>query len=353
MHAFFLRRTLELAEQRRGFCAPNPSVGAVVVREGKILAEGWHTGPGKAHAEVEALKNLSREACQGATLYVSLEPCCHFGRTPPCTDEILHKQLAHVVYAYADPNPLVQGKGHAQLVANGVKTEHFPLAEAAVFYQSYTHWTKNRVPFTTVKLAVSLDGKTAGPQGVPLPITGPEVNRFTHERRLRSDAILTTANTILADDPQMNARVGNTHTPKPLYILDRLGRTPSTARVFSSASPLTFFVGPEIPPGRKQGLAQTGARLIELPAPGGSFSLKQVLICIAEAGCHDLWVEAGGTLFSTFLAEGLADKALLYIAPFFVGEGVSAFQRPWEEAVAKARVSWVPRGRDVVAEMVW
>lgn len=353
MHALFLRRALELADRRRGFCAPNPAVGAVLVRDGRILSEGFHWAAGQNHAEVEALKDATPEDCLGATLYISLEPCCHHGRTPACTDLILKKGLSDVVYAFADPNPMVSGKGHSILASAGVSVTHFRLAEVDAFYQSYAFWTRHHLPFTTIKLAMSLDGKTAGPGGVPLSITGPEANRFTHERRLKSDGILTSAKTVLADDPRLNARLYGAETPKPLVILDRLGRTPPAARIFQSAQSITLYTGRDVPEEKIQALQEVGAQVIALEAPEGVLPLKQILSHLGERGFHDLWVEGGAALFSAFLNERLAQKAYIYVAPLTVGTGTSAFDRPWEDALGGARVSWMPQGRDVVAEMVW
>jgi diaminohydroxyphosphoribosylaminopyrimidine deaminase/5-amino-6-(5-phosphoribosylamino)uracil reductase len=350
---FFLRRALELAQSRRGFCSPNPSVGALVVREGRILAEGFHRAAGQPHAEVQALKELSLEATTGATLYVSLEPCCHYGRTPPCTDLIIQKGISEVIYAYRDPNPVVAGRGETALRNAGIDTRLVPLAEVAEFYQSYSHWTQTGMPFTTVKLALSLDGKTAGPGGLPLPLTGPEANRFTHERRLRSDAILTTARTVLADDPRLNARLHGVETPKPVIILDRLGRTPQSARIFQTAQSVTVYTGEDVPADRRRLLADQGATVIAVGTPNGLLPLRQILAQVGEAGYHDLWVEGGAALFTAFIKERIAQRAFLYLAPVIVGEGVSAFESPWEGLLSQAHLTWTPQGRDVMAEVVW
>jgi diaminohydroxyphosphoribosylaminopyrimidine deaminase / 5-amino-6-(5-phosphoribosylamino)uracil reductase len=353
VEGFFLRRTLELAQSRRGFCSPNPAVGALLERDGRILAEGFHKAAGQPHAEVEALRDLPLEITQGATLYVSLEPCCHHGRTPPCTDLIIQKGIAEVVYAYRDPNPVVAGRGEAVLLSAGVEVRQVPLAEVDEFYQSYAHWTQTGLPFTTVKLAISLDGKTAGPGGLPLPLTGPEANRFTHERRLRSDAILTTARTVLADDPRLNVRLHGVETPKPVVILDRLGRTPATARIFQTAQSVTIYTGEDVPAERSRALADQGATVIAVDTSNGLLPLRQILGQLGQTGYHDLWVEGGAALFTAFLKERLAQRAFIYVAPVIVGAGVSAFEAPWAGLLSDAHLVWTPQGRDVVAEVVW
>lgn len=353
MDAFFLGRTLELAQRRRGFCAPNPSVGAVLVRDGKILSEGFHWAAGHAHAEVEALSNIAEDVAREATLYISLEPCCHFGKTPPCTDLILSKGIGEVVYGYRDPNPQVAGRGEAKLREAGVRVRHERMGEIDRFYSSYDHWTRTGLPFVTAKLAMSLDGKTAGPGGIPLPLTGPEANRFTHEQRLHSDAILTTARTVLSDDPRLNARLHGVETPKPIFILDRLGRTPTTARVFASGESVTVYTGQDVAPSRLQALREAGAEVVVLESPQNLLPLKRVLGQLGERGFHDVWVEGGAALFTAFLKEKLAQRAYLYVAPVIVGDGVSAFESQWDGLVSGAKLTWVPQGRDVMAEMVW
>jgi diaminohydroxyphosphoribosylaminopyrimidine deaminase / 5-amino-6-(5-phosphoribosylamino)uracil reductase len=354
MHHFFLRRTLELAERRRGFCSPNPSVGAVLVRDGKILSEGLHLAAGSPHAEVAALKDVPQEVAEKSTLYVSLEPCCHFGRTPPCTELILAKRIPEVVYAYADPNPLVAGKGAERLRESGVRVTQVPLVEVETFYESYRYWTLNKRPFVTAKLALSLDGKTAGAGGEPLALTGPEANRFTHERRLRSDCILTTASTVLADNPRLNARLYGVETPKPIVVLDRLGRTPLNSRVFQSAANVLIYTDSATPLDRKQSLEALGAEVRSLDTVMGKLPLPQILSELGAKGYHDVWVEGGAALFTAFLRERLAQRAYLYLAPVTVGaEGMDAFGMSWEGILSDAKVTWTPQGRDVVAEVVW
>ncbi len=353
MDLFFLRQALELAQKRRGFCAPNPSVGAVLVRNGRVIAEGFHWAAGKAHAEVEALNGVPDEIAQSSTLYISLEPCCHVGKTPPCTDLILQRGIPKVVFAYEDPNPRVAGQGRATLERAGVEVRHVPLAEVDAFYASYRHWTQTRMPFTTVKLAMSLDGKTAAPGGLPIALTGSEANRLTHQCRLQSDAILTTARTILADDPRLNSRLGESEVAKPIVILDRLGRTPVSARLFRSARSVTVFVGDEASLEKIRELRALNAHVVSVPTPQGLLPLDGILRHLGESGIHDLWVEGGPAVFTAFLREKLAQKAFLYIAPVTVGEGISAFSPGWESLLEGARVTWSPQGRDVVAEVVW
>ncbi len=356
MDSFFLQRALELASSRKGFCAPNPAVGAVIVRNGVIIAEGTHQFAGAPHAEIEALSKASASDCAGATLYVSLEPCCHFGRTPPCTDAILERRFARVVYAFSDPNPVVAGKGHAILEQAGIQVAHVPLAEADAFYQGYKHWTLTRTPFVTAKLAISLDGKTAGRGGAPIALTGPQTNRFTHLNRLQNDAILTTARTILADNPRLNARLEGEPVARRVIILDRLCRTPPSARIFETASEVSVYTSEDTPNDRRTALKERGAQVITLatPGPSGHLPLQTILGHLGERGFHGVWVEGGAAVFTAFLREKLAQKAYLYLAPVIVGrDGIDAFESDWEHLLYPAKVTWTPQGRDVIAEMVW
>ena len=217
-HKHWLLETLQLAKKREGFCAPNPAVGAVVVKNNQLISAGYHYGAGHPHAEVGALDAAGDQA-QGADLYVSLEPCCHQGRTPPCTEKIKAAGIARVFFAFLDPNPIVAGRGQAVLKDSGIACEHTPINEINDFYRAYCYWTTHKKPLVTAKLAITADGYVANADGSPLAITGEECRVFTHENRLRSDAILSNTQTIIADDPQMNVRLNNKIVKKPLYLL--------------------------------------------------------------------------------------------------------------------------------------
>ena len=233
-HITYLRQALTLAEHRRGFCAPNPSVGAVVVKNNQVLASGSHWQGGAAHAEVAVLQQLSSTA-KGATLYVTLEPCCHWGKTPPCTDLIIRQQIAEVIYAMRDPNPQVSGQGERILQQAGISCQPVVVEEVTQFYQSYNHWVHSGKPWVTVKLAMSLDGKIAGEGGRPVAITGADLTTHTHQQRKRADAILTTGRTICYDNPQLNVRLVRESYGKPVYVLDRHLTLPLDAQIFDTA----------------------------------------------------------------------------------------------------------------------
>jgi len=349
----YLLNALALAQQRRGFCAPNPAVGAVIVdTHGKIVGSGHHYGAGFPHAEIEALKSL-QDSAAASTLYVTLEPCCHFGRTPPCTDAILKAGIKHVVYGYQDPNPLVAGKGAAQLREQGVRCDLVSLPEIAQFYQSYQHWQRYRTPFMTAKLAMSLDGKIAGPAGERVQLTGPELQRLTHERRLASDAILTTAKTILQDDPQLNVRLDGQVIAKPIYLIDRQLRLPLTAQIVNTAQSVTIFHAHSASQSTKHELLKLGLRCIALDETPNGLDLDQVLAHIGQEGMHDVWVEAGGTFFSSLLHENRVQRLLIYLAPRWLVHGQSAFTTPLSFEKLGFPITWRQFGNDVLGEMLF
>jgi diaminohydroxyphosphoribosylaminopyrimidine deaminase/5-amino-6-(5-phosphoribosylamino)uracil reductase len=351
----YLKQALACASIRRGFCSPNPSVGAVLVADNSILSTGYHMGPGMAHAEVDALSKVSPDKAVGATMYVTLEPCCHWGRTPPCTDALIHAGIKRVVYGYADPNPVVAGKGAAALLAADILCEHPILPEINVFYESYSHWVKTKTPFVTAKIAMSLDGKIAGISGNPLSITDQALNQFTHLSRRSSDAILTTAQTIIKDNPQLNARDNNTIISKSLYILDSQLNIPITAQVFSKAQMITIFHAKNAPADRRELLLslEKQVRCIPIESDQQGLILEDILHFIGQEGVHDLWIEAGGKCFSAFMRKKLLQKAFIYIAPKWIGDGLPAFDRDVVFDIDSCQVHWQQFGKDVLCEVHW
>jgi diaminohydroxyphosphoribosylaminopyrimidine deaminase/5-amino-6-(5-phosphoribosylamino)uracil reductase len=348
----YLRKALELAKIHRGFCAPNPSVGAVIVRAGLVVAAGYHTGPGNAHAELDALRKLPENGARGATIYISLEPCCHFGRTPPCTDAIKKSGISRVVYGFRDPNPLVAGKGEATLNAAGIVCEHIHLSEINNFYNSYQHWHTTKKPFITAKIALSLDGKIAGKNSVPVKITGEPLNELTHYSRKKSDAILTTILTVLQDDPQLNVRSNGQIYAKPLYVLDSQLRMPLSAKVFSTTKSISLFHAKHADPTRIAALTEIGARCTAVDHHANGLDLAQVIEHIGEDGIHDLWIEAGGKCFAAFSSQRLLQRAIIYIGSTWIGNGKSAFDDNFSfNALQSSNLRWLQFGRDVMCEI--
>lgn len=348
---YYLRQALELAHIRRGFCSPNPSVGAVIVSpKGEILATGYHLGPGQAHAEVDALNKLNGKA-DGATIYITLEPCCHFGRTPPCTDAIIASGIKQVVYGFEDPNPIVCGKSRAILAEKNIACEFVTVPEIAEFYQAYSHWQHTNKPLVTAKIALSLDGKIAQENGEPQQITGLALKNLTYQYRKHSDAILTTAKTIICDNPQMNVR-GVETISKPIYILDRELRTPLDAKIFSTAKSVTLFYASDIAQEKLERFSQKNIRCIAIDIKQKKLNLTTVIEQIGQDGVHDLWVEAGGICFSECVKQHLLHKILIYIAPRWLGSGLNAFPSDFSLDLSGYTVNWQQVGNDVVCEMI-
>lgn len=348
MHTTYLQKALELAKNRRGFCAPNPSVGAVIVKDDQVIATGFHLASGHPHAEVEALNKID-DVAKDATLYVSLEPCCHANKkTPPCTELIIQRGIKKVIYAFRDPNPAVAGLGEKTLHDAGIECGQISLPEIDAFYRSYQHWWQTKTPFITAKLAISLDGKIAGINGVRTNITGAAAQQFTHQQRKLSDAILTTAKTICADNPLLNVRLENETLKKPVYILDSGLNIPLDANIFSTAEKITIFHKKNILP------KKINARCIGVDYDGEHLNLEEIINFIGQVGIHDLWIEAGGACFSAFAQQHLLQRAFIYIAPRLLGKDArSAFNTTQDLFVGVKKIQWQNLDRDAICEMDW
>lgn len=350
----YLLLTLEQAESRRGFCAPNPSVGAIVVKDDKVIASGKHWAFGEAHAEVDALRNIENESI-GATLFVTLEPCCHQGKTPPCTELIIQRGIKCVVFALMDPNPVVSGKGMQALQEAGIDCQQIDVTEITDFYRSYVYWMQEKRPWVTMKLALSADDKIAKRDGKPIEITGEACRKFTHGWRQRSDALLTTVQTIINDDPQMNVRLATDTIPKPLYILDSKLQLPLHARIFKTAKSITVYHREDCDVVKINKLQQRGVRCVSLAGSVESsctLDLKNILDDIGQQGIHDLWVEVGARCFQSFYQGNLAQRIFLYRSKKTVGDaGLPAFPGGKTPLFNKELV-WKPLGEEMFCELV-
>ncbi len=352
MNATMMKKALLLAETMRGFCAPNPSVGAILVKNGKIISQGVHHGPGTLHGEAEAIKTCDRKA-EGSTLYVTLEPCCHHGRTPPCTDLIIQSKIKAVYFGYQDPNPIVAGKGIKQLKAAGIECHQMAMPEIDEFYRSYTYWTRHRRPWVVAKIAMSLDGKIAGPHGKPIVLTGKKLQRYTHEWRKKSDAILTTVKTIINDDPKMNVRLEGKAIKKRVYVIDSNLQLPHSATLLKTAKEIILFHSSQIDKKNLEKWDKKNSRCVAIPEEAGGLNLEAILAEIGRDGVHDLWVEAGGRLFTALFNQGLLNRALVCVAPKIVGsEGfpdTPLILNPRKRRVEK--VEKMTMGEDVVCDI--
>lgn len=352
-HIPYLYQALELAKTYRGFTSPNPAVGALIVDlQGKIIATGSHRKSGFPHAEIDALNKLSSKP-NAATLYVTLEPCCHWGKTPPCVDEIIKAGIKQVIYGYADPNALVNGKGIKALQTAGIHCELLVLPEIHAFYESYRYWQTMKKPYMTAKIAMTLNGKIAGKAGRRLSITGDELQLFTHLSRKTADAILTTINTILADDPLLNVRYGSETLAKPIYILDSELQLPLHSNIFTTAQSITLFHKKNANEAAKNALIDQKVRCVAINEDNYGLNLSEVIQSMGFDGCHDVWVEAGGTCFAALLNQQLLQRALIYIAPKWLLEGEPAFSNDFMFADKAMELNWQAFGKDVLCEVRW
>ena len=310
---------------RRGLCttAPNPRVGCVIAQGERVVARGFHRRAGQAHAEVEALR-AAREPVRGATAYVTLEPCSHRGRTPPCADALIDAGVARVVSASLDPNPLVAGSGLERLRAAGIAVESGILErEAVALNPGFFKRMRTGMPWVRVKLAMSLDGRTAMADGSSKWITAEAARADVQRLRAQSCAIVTGVGTVLQDDPRLDVRIATEDdvTPgrQPLrVVVDSQLRMPPSARVIGGAGD-TLLATAARDVARERALADAGVTLLHLPAPDGRVDLRALLAHLAVAQCNEVLVEAGATLAGAALRAGLVDELIIYMAPTLMG----------------------------------
>lgn len=315
----FMRQAIALALRARGRTSPNPLVGCVIVRGGRVLATGWHKKAGSDHGEAAALRKLGWRAA-GATAYVTLEPHCFVGRTPPCTDRLIAAGVARVVVAMRDPNPRVNGKGIAQLRRAGVKVTVGVLEdEARAINRPYLKWVKTRRPWVTLKAAVTLDGRLAARTGDSRWVSGEASRREAHAMRDVSDAILVGAETVRADDPALTTRLpgGRGHDARRV-ILDGKLSVPATARALPGALVVTTR---EAPAGRERALRAAGAEVVRLRGRRGRVDLAALLDELGRREILTLLVEGGGDVHGQLVAQRLADEVALFVAPKLIGAG--------------------------------
>jgi diaminohydroxyphosphoribosylaminopyrimidine deaminase/5-amino-6-(5-phosphoribosylamino)uracil reductase len=318
----YMRRALDLAKYGQGKTYPNPMVGAVIVKDGQIIGEGWHRGPGQAHAEVDALNNC-RVSPRGATLYVTLEPCNHYGRTPPCTAAIIAAGIAEVNYAVPDPNPAVRGQGAERLRDAGIRTEVGLLKlEAVTVNRMFFHYCLIGRPWVILKAALSLDAKISSAGGQSKWITGTAARTKVHRLRMEVGAVLIGSGTLHADDPLLTSRLAGEATRQPLKVLlDRELSVSPTANLISRAPEmLLVFCNRSVAPAKIQALTGLGARVF--PSRGGEeWDLPGIVACLGELGVQSVLVEGGSGIYSAFVDSDLVDEYYLFYAPFFMGGG--------------------------------
>lgn len=315
----YMARALQLAQRGLYSTDPNPRVGCVIVRDGAIVGEGWHERAGEAHAEVMALAAAGDRA-RGATAYVTLEPCCHHGRTPPCTDALLDAGIGRVVAAMPDPNPQVASQGLALLQQAGVVVQCGLLAaEARALNPGFVQRMTHDRPWVRLKLAMSLDGRTALASGESQWLTGPAARQDVQKLRARSSALLTGSGTVLADDPSLNVRLPETVRQPLRVILDSALRLSPMAQILRMPGQALIFTA-VTDPVRQAPLQATGAELVVVPRAAGGLDLLAVMAELARRECNEIQVECGPTLAGALLQAGLVDELILYLAPLLLGD---------------------------------
>lgn len=334
--AHFMARALKLAELGLNTTHPNPRVGCVLVQNGRIVGEGWHRRTGGPHAEVEALR-MAGESARGATAYVTLEPCCHHGKTPPCSAALLAAGVTRVVAAMTDPNPKVAGGGLEQLRAAGIEIASGLLeSEAEALNRGFLKRMRIGRPYVTSKLAMSLDGRTAMASGESQWITGPEARRDVHKLRARSSAILTGVDTVLTDNPALTVRLDGEIIERQPHriVLDTHLRTPVSAKILAPPDSALILTCAESQ--QTDALRAAGAGIYVLPpGPDGRVDPRAALDLLGRLECNELMVEAGATLNGALLAAGLVDEWWVYLAPCVLGdEGRGLFRLPGLERMA-------------------
>lgn len=324
----YLQECFKLAQKGAGYVSPNPLVGCVIVKDGKIIGRGYHKQFGKAHAEVNAFKQTKKNI-EGATLYVNLEPCTYFGKTPPCTDLIISKGIKKVVVGTRDPNPLVNGAGIRKLRKAGIQVVEGVLeSEAARMNEFFHKYITQKLPFVTLKIAQTLDGKIADYQGNSRWISNFETRKIVHELRAKYDAILVGANTVRKDDPELTVRLVEGRNPIRV-VLDGNLSVLKNSKIFLTANEVATFlftsqIGYQKNLKKALSLKKMGVKIFVIKSKSTIISLKRVLKILAENSIASILVEGGSEVSAQFIKNRLADKIIYTIAPKILGKGTPA-----------------------------
>jgi diaminohydroxyphosphoribosylaminopyrimidine deaminase/5-amino-6-(5-phosphoribosylamino)uracil reductase len=322
VHEQFMARALQLAELGRGKTSPNPLVGAVIVHNDRIVGEGYHRKAGTPHAEIHALRDAGEKA-NGAVMYVTLEPCCHHGRTPPCTKSIVEAGIAEVVVGMADPNPLVSGKGIKALKDAGIRVIEGVLEkDVRLQNESFIKYISTKCPFVTLKAAISLDGKVATRTGESRWITGEEARLWVHRMRAANDAIMVGIGTVLADDPLLTVRLDGEYEQPLRVIVDSSLRIPETSMLVKTASEVPTVVAAvqgSYSEAKRAQLERAGLEVWDLPAIKGKVDLVTLMKELGKREITSLLLEGGSTLNASALEAGIIDKFVFFQAPLIIG----------------------------------
>ncbi len=339
-HEKFIRQTLKLAVKGIGKTATNPMVGAVLVRrsDGKVMAKGYHTGYGKPHAEVEAIRRAKRNGftdLSDTILYVNLEPCCHHGKTPPCTDLIISERIPHVVFGTKDPFPAVSGKGAKILRNAGIRIEHGILEdECEALNKAFFKNVRTGLPWITLKMAQSLDGKIATANGDSKWISSEASRRVVHKQRAQYDAVLVGAETVIKDNPQLNVRLVKGRDPKPIILDGRL-RIPLNAKIVKDGTIVLTLKSAD----RKKikPLRERGVIVYEFRRKKSGIDLKAAMKkLLKDEHISSVLVEGGSVVHGEFLKQGLADDLMVFVGPKLIGNGLSSVGADLTSTIEKA-----------------
>ena len=316
----YLERALKLAENGWGRTNPNPLVGAVIVKNGEVIGEGWHALVGGPHAEIHALRAAKRDAA-GATMYVTLEPCSHYGRTPPCADAIIKSGIREVVIAMEDPNPSVSGRGIAMLQGAGIQVTKGVLeAQAKRLNEIFIKYITKKRPFVIMKTAMTLDGKIASVSGNSRWITGPFAREHVHRLRERVAAIMVGSETVIRDNPSLTARLKTSEGKNPLRIVvDSKGRIPLDSKVLDGAADTIIASTSAMDAEKERQITNTGARVLKLDGAGGCVDLNALMQTLYDLEVDSVLLEGGGGLNAAALDAGIVDKVMIWIAPKIIG----------------------------------
>jgi diaminohydroxyphosphoribosylaminopyrimidine deaminase/5-amino-6-(5-phosphoribosylamino)uracil reductase len=318
----YMKQVLRLARRGLGMTSPNPAVGALIVKDGQIIGSGYHKKAGAPHAEIEAL-SLAAEAARDSTLYVNLEPCNHYGRTPPCTKAIVETGIKRVVVGIADPNPEVAGGGCAFLRSQGIAVRCDVLAqECARLNEAYLTYVTAGRPFVILKGALTLDGWMATRTGNSKWITNEKSRKFVHTLRKRVDAVMVGVETIIVDNPLLTPYLLKASTPNPVkVVVDTHLRIPLDSKVFDSGTSAFTIIaaGSKVSTKKRKRIEELGARIIPCRVRAGRIDLVELLGTLAKMSISSILVEGGATLFDTFVREGIVDKFHLFFAPKILG----------------------------------
>ncbi len=316
----YMQRAIELARLGAGYTAPNPMVGAIIVKDGRIIGEGWHKKCGELHAERNAIASLTEDA-HGADIYVTLEPCCHYGRTPPCTEAIVESGISRVFIGSRDPNPLVSGKGAEYLRAHGVKVyEDIMREDCDKLNTIFFHYITNGTPYTAIKYAMTADGRTAAYTGLSKWITGETAREHVHSLRGIYSAVLAGIGTVMADDPMLNCRAEGAHQPLRVIADSKLRISPDS-RLCRSAKDYPLLIACTVSePEKAAALMALGAEVCILPCDNhGHLSLSALMKELADRQISSVFCEGGAEINEALLREGLVQHIYAYIAPKLLG----------------------------------